>query len=125
MHLPQWRKNQIAVTISGSLMNFGYTLVMSFLPIYVRELGCSIDGRNRFMERSDSQRKPADGILDGSVVGTAGRPARYEVDRNTGHGRKCGAMVLDGIRSQRSATIYAEDHSRNPRRFHKMLLWLW
>src|SRR5215468_5609551 len=36
---PQWRKNQIAVTISGSLMNFGYTLVMSFLPIYVQELG--------------------------------------------------------------------------------------
>ena len=31
MYLPQWRKNQIAVTISGSLMNFGYTLVMSFL----------------------------------------------------------------------------------------------
>ncbi len=39
MPLPQWRKNQIAVTISGSFMNFGYTLVMSFLPIYVRELG--------------------------------------------------------------------------------------
>jgi MFS family permease len=39
MQLPQWRKNQIAVTISGSFMNFGYTLVMSFLPIYVRELG--------------------------------------------------------------------------------------
>jgi DHA1 family multidrug resistance protein-like MFS transporter len=44
MHLPQWRKNQIAVTISGSLMNFGYTLVMSFLPIYVRELGIQSTG---------------------------------------------------------------------------------
>ena len=44
MHLPQWRKNQIAVTISGSLMNFGYTLVMSFLPIYVRELGVQSTG---------------------------------------------------------------------------------
>ncbi|HEY2383896.1 MAG TPA: MFS transporter [Terriglobia bacterium] len=40
----QWRKNQIAVTISGSLMNFGYTLVMSFLPIYVRELGIESTG---------------------------------------------------------------------------------
>lgn len=42
--MPQWRKNQIAVTISGSLMNFGYTLVMSFLPIYVRELGIESTG---------------------------------------------------------------------------------
>jgi len=44
MQLPQWRKNQIAVTISGSFMNFGYTLVMSFLPIYVRELGVESTG---------------------------------------------------------------------------------
>jgi DHA1 family multidrug resistance protein-like MFS transporter len=44
MQLPQWRKNQIAVTISGSFMNFGYTLVMSFLPIYVRELGVQSTG---------------------------------------------------------------------------------
>src|SRR6267142_1581265 len=39
MQLPQWRKNQIAVTISGSCLSFGYTLVMPFLPIYVRQLG--------------------------------------------------------------------------------------
>ena len=44
MPLPQWRKNQIAVTISGSFMNFGYTLVMSFLPIYVRQLGVQTTG---------------------------------------------------------------------------------
>src|SRR5215510_2677586 len=44
MQLPQWRKNQIAVTISGSFMNFGYTLVMSFLPICVRELGVEATG---------------------------------------------------------------------------------
>src|SRR5205823_3990896 len=42
--MPQWRKNQIAVTISGAFMNFGYTLVMSFLPIYVRELGVHSTG---------------------------------------------------------------------------------
>ena len=37
--LEQWRKNQIGVTISGSFLFFGYTLVMPFLPIFVRELG--------------------------------------------------------------------------------------
>jgi MFS family permease len=37
--LEQWRKNQIAVTVSGALLFFGFTLVMPFLPIYVRELG--------------------------------------------------------------------------------------
>ena len=37
--LEQWRKNQIAVTISGSCIFFGYWLVMPFLPIFVRQLG--------------------------------------------------------------------------------------
>ncbi len=37
--LDQWRKNQIAVTVSGAFLFFGYTLVMPFLPIFVRELG--------------------------------------------------------------------------------------
>ena len=44
MALPQWRKDQIAVTISSAFLNFGYTLVMSFLPIYVRELGVQTTG---------------------------------------------------------------------------------
>src|SRR5881396_1058511 len=44
MALPQWRKNQIAVTISSAFLNFGYTLVMSFLPIFVRELGVESTG---------------------------------------------------------------------------------
>jgi DHA1 family multidrug resistance protein-like MFS transporter len=39
MPQPQWRKNQIAVTITVSLQNFGYYLIMPFLPIYVRQLG--------------------------------------------------------------------------------------
>jgi len=39
LHLEQWRKNQIAVTASAALIFFGYTLVMPFLPIYVRDLG--------------------------------------------------------------------------------------
>lgn len=37
--LEQWRKNQVGVTISGAFLFFGYTLVMPFLPIFVRELG--------------------------------------------------------------------------------------
>ena len=37
--LEQWRKNQIAVTISGACIFFGYWLVMPFLPIFVRQLG--------------------------------------------------------------------------------------
>lgn len=37
--LEQWRKNQIAVTISGAFVFFGFTLVMPFLPIFVRQLG--------------------------------------------------------------------------------------
>ena len=35
----QWRKNQIAINISAALIFFGYTLVMPFLPSFVRELG--------------------------------------------------------------------------------------
>jgi len=35
----QWRKNQFAITLSAALIFFGYTLVMPFLPSFVRELG--------------------------------------------------------------------------------------
>jgi DHA1 family multidrug resistance protein-like MFS transporter len=35
----QWRKNQLAINTSASLIFFGYTLVMPFLPSFVRELG--------------------------------------------------------------------------------------
>src|SRR2546428_6772120 len=44
MALPQWRKNQMSVTIPSAFLNFGYPLVMSFLPIYVRELGVQSTG---------------------------------------------------------------------------------
>src|SRR5688572_3911589 len=37
--MTQWRKNQIAVTASASLIFFGYTLVMPFLPSFVADLG--------------------------------------------------------------------------------------
>jgi DHA1 family multidrug resistance protein-like MFS transporter len=35
----QWRKNQLAITASAALISFGYTLVMPFLPSFVRDLG--------------------------------------------------------------------------------------
>ncbi len=44
MPQPQWRKNQIAVTASGAFLAFGFTLVMPFLPIYVRQLGVQTTG---------------------------------------------------------------------------------
>jgi len=37
--MTQWRRNQLAITISAALIFFGYTLVMPFLPSFVRELG--------------------------------------------------------------------------------------
>jgi MFS transporter, DHA1 family, multidrug resistance protein len=37
--MTQWRKNQLAITISAALIFFGYTLVMPFLPTFVRDLG--------------------------------------------------------------------------------------
>lgn len=37
--MTQWRKNQLAITVSAALIFFGYTLVMPFLPSFVRELG--------------------------------------------------------------------------------------
>lgn len=37
--MEQWRKNQIAITVSASGIWLGVTLVMPFLPAYVEELG--------------------------------------------------------------------------------------
>src|SRR4030095_8343063 len=47
----QWRKNQIAVNVSGAFLFFGYTLVMPFLPIYVRQLGVQSTAAVAFSRR--------------------------------------------------------------------------
>ena len=72
MPLPQWRKNQIAVTISGSFMNFGYTLVMSFLPIYVRELGVQSLGGIAFWSGLILSASPLVASLVGPLWGRLG-----------------------------------------------------
>jgi DHA1 family multidrug resistance protein-like MFS transporter len=72
MTLPQWRKNQIAVTISGSFMNFGYTLVMSFLPIYVRELGVQSTGGIAFWSGLILSASPLVAALVGPLWGRLG-----------------------------------------------------
>lgn len=46
--LEQWRKNQVAVTASGACLFFGYTLVMPFITIYVRDLGIQSTGAIAF-----------------------------------------------------------------------------
>ena len=70
--MPQWRKNQIAVTISGSFMNFGYTLVMSFLPIYVRELGVQSTGGIAFWSGLILSASPLVASLVGPLWGRLG-----------------------------------------------------
>lgn len=35
----QWRRNRLAINIAAALMLAGYTFIMPFLPLYVRELG--------------------------------------------------------------------------------------
>ena len=72
MALPQWRKNQIAVTISGSFMNFGYTLVMSFLPIFVRQLGVQSTGGIAFWSGLILSASPLMASLVGPLWGRLG-----------------------------------------------------
>src|SRR5262249_36294857 len=79
MRLPQWRRNQIAVTISGSLMNFGYTLVMSFLPIYVQELGVAGAGAISLWGGLIFCASPLMAALLGPVWGRIGGPYRMKM----------------------------------------------
>ena len=72
MPLPQWRKNQIAVTISSAFLNFGYTLVMSFLPIYVRELGVQSTGGVAFWSGLILSASPLMASLVGPLWGRLG-----------------------------------------------------
>jgi len=70
--MPQWLKNQIAVTISGSFMNFGYTLVMSFLPIFVRQLGVQSTGGIAFWSGLILSASPLMASLVGPLWGRLG-----------------------------------------------------
>ena len=38
----QWRRNRLAINIAAGLVFAGFTFVMPFLPLYVRE--CGIEG---------------------------------------------------------------------------------
>jgi DHA1 family multidrug resistance protein-like MFS transporter len=72
MSLPQWRKNQIAVTLSGAFLYFGFTLVMPFLPIYVRQLGVQGIGGIAFWSGVILSASPLMAALMGPLWGRLG-----------------------------------------------------
>lgn len=72
MPRPQWRKNQIAVTVSGAFLSFGFTLVMSFLPIYVRQLGVETTGEIAFWSGLILSASPLMAALVGPLWGRLG-----------------------------------------------------
>ena len=70
--LEQWQKNQIAVTVSASFVFFGFTLVMPFLPLYVRQLGVEGTGRIAFWTGLILSVSPAMAALTGPIWGRLG-----------------------------------------------------
>jgi DHA1 family multidrug resistance protein-like MFS transporter len=71
-HLEQWRKNQIAITVSGAFIFFGYTLVFPFLPIYVRQLGVQSDEGVAFWSGALISASPLVAALAGPLWGRMG-----------------------------------------------------
>jgi DHA1 family multidrug resistance protein-like MFS transporter len=69
---PQWRKNQIAVTVSGAFLSFGYTLVIPFLPIFVRQLGVESTGGIAFWSGLLIATSPIIASLAGPLWGRIG-----------------------------------------------------
>ena len=67
-----WRKNQIAITISGALIFFGYTLVMPFLPSFVRELGVTSNAGVAFWSGLLLSASPLVAALSGPIWGRIG-----------------------------------------------------
>ncbi len=70
--LQQWRKNQLAVSISGSGVWLGNTLVMPFLPIFVRQLGVEGTGATAFWTGVLFAVSPALAALTGPIWGRIG-----------------------------------------------------
>ena len=70
--LEAWRKNQIAVTVSGSFVFFGFTLVMPFLPLYVRQLGVEGTGPIALWTGLILSISPAMAALTGPIWGRIG-----------------------------------------------------
>jgi DHA1 family multidrug resistance protein-like MFS transporter len=68
----QWRKNQVAINISAALIFFGYTLVMPFLPSFVRELGITSKAGVAFWSGLILSCSPLIAALCGPVWGRIG-----------------------------------------------------
>jgi MFS transporter, DHA1 family, multidrug resistance protein len=95
MSLPQWRKNHIAVTIGMAFLNFGYTLVMSFLPIFVRELGIESTGGIAFWSGLILGASPLVASLVGPLWGRLGdrKGMRLIATRATAANAVCWALM--------------------------------
>jgi MFS family permease len=72
MKLEQWRKNQIAVTVTGACVSLGFTLVMPFLPIYVRQLGVESTAGVAFWTGLILSVSPMTGAFTGPIWGRLG-----------------------------------------------------
>src|SRR5262245_29378473 len=70
--MTQWRKNQIAITTSAALIFFGYTLVMPFLPTFVRELGVTSKAGVAFWSGLILSCSPLIAALSGPIWGRVG-----------------------------------------------------
>lgn len=70
--MTQWRKNQIAVTISAALIFFGYTLVMPFLPTFVRDLGVTSKAGIAFWSGLLLSASPLMASVSGPIWGRVG-----------------------------------------------------
>jgi DHA1 family multidrug resistance protein-like MFS transporter len=70
--MTQWRKNQFAITISAALIFFGYTLVMPFLPTFVRELGITSKAGVAFWSGLLLSSSPLVSALCGPIWGRIG-----------------------------------------------------
>ena len=70
--MTQWRKNQLAVNTSAALIFFGYTLVMPFLPSFIRELGVTSKAGVAFWSGLILSSSPLIAALCGPIWGRIG-----------------------------------------------------
>lgn len=97
--LRAWRKNQIAVTISGSFVYFGFTLVMPFLPLYIRQLGIEGTGAVALWTGLILSISPAMAALAGPLWGRVGDRIGIKPMAARATGVNCLCWMLMGFTS--------------------------
>ena len=113
------RRNVLAAAAANGIGFAGFTLVMPFLPLYIRELGVTDVGRHRAVDRAHARRDAGGHGGQRAALGPGRRPLRQQAAGHAIARRVRRHQGGDGVRDRAVAAVRAAGAARRLRRLRR------